>query len=239
MLSAHGFQNRNTYPLPFLQTRPESSNLRVTSMCKCRLARVHRPGNPLRAFREQNTRHAARDAPHTRPRGNPRVPNSTRTCLHFNRPRDGLFRNAGCSRTGIPPRRHAREGRSQNAERASYVASRGTGTVNQTTSCGPPGSLLVSPARIGPSISTHALTHPMTLVFRTHFNTLAPLIHFTTHSGTITSGICATTINPGVSIPPKLRVYPFTALICSTLFGPTRLTSSRSASRERIFSLRS
>jgi len=33
MLSAHGFQIRNTTPLPFLQTRPES-NFRVTSMCK-------------------------------------------------------------------------------------------------------------------------------------------------------------------------------------------------------------
>ena len=34
MLSAVGFQIHNTTPLPFLQTRPESSNFRVTSMCK-------------------------------------------------------------------------------------------------------------------------------------------------------------------------------------------------------------
>ena len=75
-----------------------------------RLARAYRPRNPLR---EQNTWYAARDAPNTCPRAheNPRVPNSI-TRRHFNRPRDGLFRYAGRSRAGIPPRRRAREGRS-------------------------------------------------------------------------------------------------------------------------------
>ena len=42
----------------------------------CRPSRACRPGDSLRAFREQNTWRAARDSPHTRSHGDPCFPNS-------------------------------------------------------------------------------------------------------------------------------------------------------------------
>ena len=89
---------------------------------------------------------------------------------------------------------------------------------------------------------THAilLTLAMTLVlctrFSTHFDTLVPL---TTHTGTIALGIRVNSRGPGVSIPPKLRMHPFTALFPSTSHGATEPTWSRSASRGHIPSPRS
>ena len=74
----------------------------------CRPARAYRPGNPLPAFREQNTRYAARDAPHTCPCGNPRVPNSINTHLHFSRPRGRLV--SDMERFRARSRRRARAG---------------------------------------------------------------------------------------------------------------------------------
>ena len=154
----------------------------------CRPARVHRPGNPLRVFREQNTRYAAHDALYPRPRGNPCGPNSPNTRRHFNRPRDGLSRNAGRSHAEIPLRRRARDGRSRNAERASYAASCETGAVTEITLRGLLSSPFPSPVWIRPFTNfMHALTHPISLTlyarFTTHFDTLIP---FTTHTGTIT-----------------------------------------------------
>ena len=52
------------------------------------------------------------------------------------------------------------------------------------------------------------------------------LTPFTTHTGTFTLGILATSRAPGVSIPPKLRVHPFAALIPSTPRGTTEPTWS-------------
>jgi len=199
----------------------------------CRPARAHRPGNPLRAFREQNTRYAARDALHRRPRGTPRVPNSTNTRRHFNRPRDGLFRNAGRSRAGFPARRCAREGRSLNAERAPYASSCEAGAVTTITLYGAKGSPHPSPVWTGPSsTSSHALTHTMTLTPYLPTGT-----HFSTHSGTITQGNRVTTSGPRISLLHKLRVYPFASDIPSTSHGSIGLNSSRSASREHSVSL--
>ena len=160
----------------------------------CRPTRVYRPGNPLRAFCEQNMRRAARRASHPCPHVDPSVPNSHNTRRHFCRPRGLLVPNAERFRTGFPPHRGTREGHSQNAECAWYAASRGTGAVTEIAPL--LGSLLTSPVRIGPSsISMHALTHAISLVLLTHSNT---------HSGTITSGIHVTTRGPEVStLPPN------------------------------------
>ena len=109
----------------------------------CRPARAYCPGNPLCTFREQNTRHAARGAPHMRPHGNPSVPNSNNTCLHFSHPRGWLVSDVERFRAGS--RRHARAGRARNAPWTSYTPSREPGAVAKLTLCGPPGSPLVSP----------------------------------------------------------------------------------------------
>jgi len=108
----------------------------------CRPARAHRPGNPLR---EQNTRHAARGASHMRSRVDPRLPNSKNTHRHFNCARGGFVPRTTRSGTGFQSRKRACLGRSQNTERTSHAVSGGAGAVTQTTSCGLPGSLLVSP----------------------------------------------------------------------------------------------
>ena len=99
----------------------------------CRPARGHRPGNPLRAFREQNTRHAACGASHTGSHVDPRLPNSNNTRRHFSRPRGLVESHAERFRAGLPPRRRARESRSLNAERAPYATSRETGAVATIT----------------------------------------------------------------------------------------------------------
>ena len=111
----------------------------------CRPARAHRPGNPLRTFREQNTRYTARDALHTRPRGNPRVPNSSNTRRHFSCPRGLVESHTERFHAGFPARRRAREGRSLNAEQAPYATSRETGAVPEITSYGAKGSPHPSP----------------------------------------------------------------------------------------------
>ena len=68
----------------------------------CRPARGHRPGNPLRAFCEQNTWHAAWGASHTCPHVNPSVPNSYNTRhLHSCHPRGRLVSNVERSRAGL------------------------------------------------------------------------------------------------------------------------------------------
>ena len=57
-----------------------------------------------------------------------------------------------------------------------------------------------------------------------HFATLVYTHCDTTHTGTLTLGILASTRAPGVFIPPKLRVHPSAALTPSTSRGPTELT---------------
>jgi len=147
----------------------------------CRPARVHRPRNPLRTFREQNMRNAARGASHTRSYVDPCLPNSTNTHRHFNRPHDGLFQNAGHSRTGNPSRKTRARGPFAKC-RTGLI--RGTGAVTKITLCGPPGSPLVSPVWIGPcTISMHALTHAMLLTPYLPSGALAPLTLLTTHTG--------------------------------------------------------
>ena len=101
----------------------------------CRLARVHHPGSLLRVLREQNTWYEARDASDTRPRGNPHVPNSPNTRRYFNRPRNGLFRNAGRSRTGFLSR--ARPGRSENEKWTLDTTFCEAGTISTISTSGP------------------------------------------------------------------------------------------------------
>ena len=165
-------------------------------------------------LREQN---AARDAPHTRPRRNPRVPNPNNPRHHFIRPRGLLVSDVERFHAGS--RRRARAGRARNAPWTSNEPSREPGAEAKLTPCGPPGSPLVSPVWTGPSsISSHALTHAMTLAFCTPSDT-----HFTTHSGTITSGIRVTTVtsNPGVSLTPQAPRVPVNPSM-RTLFSLSR-----------------
>ena len=70
------------------------------------------------------------------------------------------------------------------------------------------------------TLATTPLAHGGAL---THGVALTP---FTTHTGTITLGILATSRAPGASIPPKLRAHPFAALAPSTPLGTTELTWS-------------
>ena len=90
----------------------------------CKPARAHRPGNPLHAFREQNTRRAARGALHTRSHVDPSVPNSNNTRIHFCRPRGRLVSDVERFHTGLRSRRRAHAGRARKAPWTSYAPSR-------------------------------------------------------------------------------------------------------------------
>ena len=83
---------------------------------------------------------------------------------------------------------------------------------------------LVAPRtqRLSPALCVRCSMHFAMLVYThvdtTHTGTLA--------LGTITPGTRATTRGSGVSIPPKLRVHPFAALVPSTSQGTTEPTWS-------------
>ena len=80
---------------------------------------------------------------------------------------------------------------------------------------------------------THALLLPACVRRSTRFNTVVythrDTTHpgttlATTHTGTLTLGILASTRAPGVFTPPKLRVHPSAALTSSTSRGTTEST---------------
>ena len=69
----------------------------------------------------------------------------------------------------------------------------------------------------------HALTHAMLLTPLTRFNTLAPLIHFTTHTGTFTPGVQVNSRVPGIStLPPQTLHGPLHIMHPLDLARPDR-----------------
>jgi len=164
------------------------------------------PGRVVPGTRSARPANASRTAQHVEPctcahMGDPCFPNSNSSIrLHFSRPH-GLVPSAECFSAGSRSRKRPWLGGLQSTGQISHTASRRAGTVSEIT---PSVTQPTTPVWVGPCpISTYALTHAM-------------LLAVCTHSWKIILGARVGPKDPGVSIPPKLGMYPFTSCNGST-----------------------
>ena len=177
--------------------------------------------------------------PHTRCYS-PKTRSLTHSCPththHSTHPRGGPHRGAslphGCSHTRAISAAHAASSACGAPFTHGVLGSTHTGTLANTPLTHGVSSTLGVSSAYGVSLAL-GVCSTLGVPF-THGVALTP---FTAHTGTLTPGILATSRAPGVSIPPKLRVHPFAALVPSNSRGETESTWSRPASRGHSVSL--